>query len=392
MPEEFHEAMREAVSNLTSKLEELAVEEGIQVPATIEYLVNQSIRLARDHPYAAASYAYRALLGMYSIYYSMFLDSRGGGIPEQEISDLEAALSRLEGVLEKGESRGSIYYLEMRATAYTRLAEAYSSLQRAKELSMIGAPLDEVARLLATVKARVASIESWIDVSERLKGMGPVIDEGSLGKLEKGLYTYVVTSVNYSSSLIRYSIQNYALPDIVRSTLEVYLDSIQSILDKAVRYRENGNLVASIGFLREALSESLSTIFTLSATEGSEAVIKGYLEEIKTMYSVLLARIASKGYPGGLAPAYADYASVLLEEDPRAAVSLMEEAIASIILWNILAVTALSNEGVAPSPGLAGAIIPRALEDPVLTAIIALVSYSVGIVVSTLVARLPRRQ
>jgi predicted S18 family serine protease len=213
-----------------------------------------------------------------------------------------------------------------------------------------------------------------------------VVDGEALARLERGLRGYIEASVNYSSSLIRYSIQNYALPDFVKSTLEVYLDSVQSILERAAAYRERGDLVASIGFLREALSESLSTIFTLSATEGGDVVIQGYLSEIRNIYSVLLARIASKGYPGGLAPAYADYAGVLLEEDPRAAVSLMEEAIASIILWNILAVTALSG-GEPLGPGLAGAPVPQILEDPVLTAVIAVVSYSVGIVVSTLIAR-----
>ena len=390
MPDEFEEAMREAVRNLTRELRGLAEREGLEIPSTVDYLINQSLVLSEDHPYAAASYAYRALLGLYTVYYTMLL-TRGSleDTVNTELARLSSELSRLEAMLSQAESSGSIYYIEMRATAYTRLAEAYSTLQRAQELVSIGASIDEIASLLATARARVASIESWISTSERLAGKGPLMDEESLARLEKGLRMYVETSVDYASSLIRYSIKNYVLPEPVKAVLRVYLDSVRDIMDRAESYRERGNLVASIGFLREALSESLSTIFTLSATQDRVGIIQGYLDEIRNIYGVLLARVASKGYPGGLAPAYADYSLVLLNEDPRAAVGLMEEAIASAILWNILVVTALSGGG--GSSGVLGGALVRAVEDPVLTAIIAMVSYSIGVVASTLVARMVRR-
>ncbi len=390
MPEEFQEAMREAVGNLTRELEELAEREGLEIPPTIGYLVNQSLRLSSEHPYAAASYAYRALLGLYTIYYAMLLNE--GSLEQvvaEETTRLGSELSRLEAILSRGEPTGSIYYVEMRATAYTRLAEAYSVLQRAQELASIEAPIDEIASLLATAQARIASIESWINVSERLSNKGPLMDTESLARLENGLRAYIETSVDYSLSLIRYSIKNYVLPEFVKANLQVYLDSVIDIMERAESFRERGNLVASIGFLREALSESLSTIFTLSATQGGEGVIQGYLDEIRNIYGMLLARVASKGYPGGLAPAYADYSMVLVGEDPRAAVALMEEAIASAILWNILVVTALSGKEAAGS--LIGGALATSIEDPVLTAVIAMVSYSIGVIASTLIARLARR-
>ncbi len=349
LPREFNETMRDAALEMAEKAKKLleaALEEGAQresINATMR-TINSSLEIVDTHPYAAASLAFTALRNATIIYYSVkaeeegFLDSVAENVSKQ--------LERIENILDSMPRNGSIYYLEFVATAYTRLADARSSLLAYEKYSSAGRTLDAVVSL-ATASARIDSIMHWIRSANASRNSTPTLSGGDVERLAYAVADYAETTARYARAIANYVVENYGRSP----SLLVYIDIIDELVSKAREYMGEGNYLAAIGFYREALSRSLSMLFqaSLGSYRGPEPILDDYMAELERLYTMLASRLLAAGASPGLAPAYYDYGLVLWNRgDPASAILMLEEASASAITWATLLV-ARSNT-TAPPP------------------------------------------
>lgn len=345
LPASFNETMKQAARRMVNHALELLEEARKHGASDAEVsgamvLVNRSLEIVEDHPYAAASLAFTSLLNATRIYYlyasGVARGSVNGSFLEAERARVEEELDRLEETLNSMPREGSIYYVEFVATAYTRLATARSSLLAYQEL-IDKNPYDAVYEL-AHASARIDSIREWIRSANASINETPRLSIGDVERLAVLVSDYVETSAAYAQALARYMVDNYSRDP----NLLVYIDVIGSLVRQARSYMEQGDPVAAVGFYREALSRSLDMLFqaSLGAYRGPTGILDDYLLELERVYTILSERLLSRGLTPGLAPAYYDYALVLEGQgDPVSAVLLMEEAASSAIIWGLLTVS-----------------------------------------------------
>jgi len=345
LPASFNETMRQAAFNMANKTLQLLEEaaglgvDDVQLMYT-RMGVNKSLRYVYTHPYAAASLAFTSLLNATRIYYTAIaFQADGYETLNDEAARIEQELARLEETMNNMPRNGSIYYVEFLATAYTRLAAAKTSLLAYYNYSQLD-PVQAVAEL-AHASARIDSIREWIASANASRLDRPRLGDGDIERLAWITGDYVETAANYSKALAQYMVETYGRAP----TILVYIDIIDSLLAEARSYMVDGNYLAAIGFYREALSRSLNMLFqaSLGAYRGPTPIIDDYIKELSIMYTYLSSRLLAAGSTPGLAPAYYDYALVLLGEGRNvSAVLMMEEAASSAILWNLLRVAKTS--------------------------------------------------
>jgi predicted S18 family serine protease len=392
LPGEYNRSMRETAQRYIGEAEKLLRSlRGARTPWTLEW-VEGNITRARDlvdeHPYAAASLAFVAYVVALQSHYYVQLEERGVRWAREEISRLKSEVERLKGELDSKPRSGSVYYLEFLATAYSRLADANSTLYSAESLIAKGlyTPAD-VARELGFAVARLDAVKTWVSIAERLRGEKPVIREDLAETIARIFGDYVRSSVEYASELVKYMIKAYNIPQQEAVYLNTYLDVVRGLLERADREASKGNYLAAVGFYREALSKSLSRIFVpRDVTERD--LVDGYLSELSNLQSLLTIAIASRGLTSGLAPAYADYAMVRYRlGDYELSLGLLEEAVASTILWYTVALKAASLAGpiegvslvASPPPTTPGS---NALDFYVVVTLSILLSFLLGVTFS----------
>jgi predicted S18 family serine protease len=392
LPGEYNRSMRETAQRYIGEAEKLLRNlRGARTPWTLEW-VEGNITRARDlvdeHPYAAASLAFVAYVVALQSHYYVQLEERGVRWAREEISRLKSEVERLKGELDSKPRSGSVYYLEFLATAYSRLADANSTLYSAESLIAKGryTPAD-VARDLGFAVARLDTVRTWVSIAERLREEKPVIREDLAKTIALIFGDYVRSSVEYASELVKYMIKAYNIPEEEAVYLNTYLDVVRGLLERADREASKGNYLAAVGFYREALSKSLSRIFVpRDVTE--RGLVDGYLSELSNLQSLLTIAIASRGLTSGLAPAYADYAMVRYRlGDYELSLGLLEEAVASTILWYTLALKAASLAGpiegvslvASPPPTTPGS---NALDFYVVVTLAILLSFLLGVTFS----------
>jgi len=360
LPPSFNETMRQAAYNMANKTLRL-LEEAASLgadPTLLEYTrlgVNKSLQYAEEHPYAAASLAFTALLNATRIYYEILgYQPDGYDLLDQEAARIEEELAAIEDELNTMPRNGSIYYVEFLATAYTRLAAAKTSLLAYHNYTQQFYYASAVSEL-AHAAARIDSIREWIRSANASLLDRPKLSEDDVARLAWITADYVETAANYSKSLAQYMVETYGRdPNIL-----IYIDIIDALVGEARAYMAEENYVAAIGFYREALSRSLNMLFqaSIGAYQGPIPIINDYLNELQVTYSYLSSRLLASGSAPGLAPAYYDYAMVLLMEGRNiSAVLLLEEAATSAVLWSLL--------GVAKASANVTATVEAPVEEP----------------------------
>ncbi len=376
IPPEFNAAMRDAAREIASKALRVAEDAPDNVRMAVEERINASRQVMDVSPYASASLAFTALVTAYNGYYQARL-ANGSNIYESilsEVGEVKGILEDLRRELDSHSLNGSIYYIEFLSTAYTRLANAEASLEEARSLAEDRSPLIENAiSSLAVSRARVETIRAWIDTAERMKAVGPTVTAGELREATVRYGGYTRQAVEYANSILEYMIKYYNAPEDV---LGVRIKIINRLVSEARGYEGQGNYVAALGFYREALSMTLSSIFGFFLARSSSDIINGYYNDLETLHSMIQSRLASIGLSSGLALAYEEYASILVGEEPSTAISLLEEAVASSIAWYMLT---LKEPGrVVTVAGEGGGLL---LRDPALTIILSTASYMLALVV-----------
>ncbi len=349
MPREFQDGMREAAEKMREealRVISLVPKENLSgdaielYNATLEN-VNLSIRYEASHPYAAASYAFTALVKAYDLYYLYntlrYKNNNSVGLVKfiaDQAKPIEAQLQNLLNNMSALPSNGSIYYVEFLGTAYSRTASALSNLQG----------IDAVARydwyeailVLGYSKARISSIETWLDVAGKVKDLRPFLTDSDVESLAVLLGDYTHIASQYSISLAQYMIANYK--DIVNTNiLENYIQTLNDLMLKGDNYISQGNYIAALGFYREALSQSMSNLFSILPVQNKtiqNRILSGYYNESTLIYDDLAIQLTARGLTPGLAPSYMDYAHILYSNgDKTDAINIAMEALASSIEW-----------------------------------------------------------
>ncbi len=338
-PPEFAKAMKGVAKDLRAEAERVLAEVGKRMDPqqysslreAIKGKLRESVEAEAKSFYAAASLAFAALVDAYTAYYTLYLSSEGNQV-DAVVSEIESELQALREKLDSMSQNGSLFYVETLSVAYTRLASAEASLEEVKRLSRV-VPPQEVARSLAYAKARVYSIEAWIDVAEELRDVGRSLTVNEVETVVARFRGFVKLVVEYAKALADYLIEVVNTPQ--RPEIESYKASIDLVMEQAEDMWSNGHYVAALGFYREAYSRSLLLIFTGSVERLGRDVIRVYMEELRSAYTVMAARTYAAGYISGLAELYMQYADVLSEDEATMgqAVEIMEEAVASITPW-----------------------------------------------------------
>jgi len=164
--------------------------------------------------------------------------------------------------------------------------------------------------------------------------------------------------------------------------LKAYLSSIKILVDKADKYRAEGNNIAALGFYREALSQSLFRIFNFPITRG-EAIIDGYIRELDRLIATINSHSAMRGIISGLSLAYMEYSRLIYSVDKVQSLGLMEEAMASSIIW-LMGLTQSPNRqgGNVASSQQASSSQVIAVEDPAFTISLAAATYLLGLLIA----------
>ena len=356
LPKEFDDSMVMAARSMRGKALEVLSQAGAargQEAIDAQPIMDQlerSSELESVSPYAAASVAFGALVDAYTVYYSALIER--GVSPQSIAEEIRLELEAIQSRLYSMETQGSTYYIELLATAYTRLADAYSTL-----LSIDPA---NPSFPLAYAKARAESIMVWIETAERLRDVGPSISSEQLREMTLRFAEYAGLAMNYSSALAEYQIRNYDLPweDVLASFIE-----IERRLEASAReYLERGNYIAALGFYREGLSRSLNLVFTFDPNSLGGEGMSAYMEELERIYGYLVTRLAIVGLSSGVAEAYRQYSEVLRESGSLdISLSMMEESVSSVIMWSMLSL--ISRGAPAGGEALDGAAEPLARVD-----------------------------
>ncbi len=340
LPEKYNRDMREVAGRYINESEKLLKDlRRAQLPWTITWIegnITRAREVIDQHPYAAASLAFIAYVIALQSYYYVLLEERGIQWVKGEVSSLRSEVEKLKAELDLKPRSGSAYYLEFLATAYSRLADANTTLYRIESLINRGYTLADIASDLGFARARLDTVKTWIFIAERLRDEKPVIEENLPKTIAVIFGDYVRSSVNYASKLVEYMIKAYSIPESEAASLRVYLEVVEGLRGKADSELSKGNYLAALGFYREALSKSLSRLFVPPSVVRKD-IVDGYFSELTNLQSLLTTAIASRGLVSGLAPAYADYAMVRYRLGDRIqSLGLLEEAVASTILWYTL--------------------------------------------------------
>ncbi len=392
-PLQFNESMKKAALYLAGETRKLLDEYGIRGEQAS--LIEERLRVAENRletsPYTAASFAYSALLEAYRVIYGDRL-LKSDSMAEEAlriIDEISPLLDDLEGNLTSMTREGSIYYVEFLSTAYTRLAAARSSLEEARGLINAGSTaLDVIVGDLAHARARVDSIIAWISTAESLRYVGPRASEALLERIVNRASEYSRTAVSYATSLIEYIGESYP---INKDELKAYLNAIKILVEKADKYKAEGNNIAALGFYREALSESLSRIFNFPATRGG-TIIEGYINELHRLIATINSYTAMRGIVSGLSLAYMEYSKLIYNVNKIQSLGLMEESMASSMIWLMGLIQPLSSgrgmEAQVSSPRSQ----PIAIEDPAFTISLAAAAYLLGLLIAARYASLLYRR
>lgn len=357
LPEAYNSGMRSVALNLIKSTEEIM--RGltrVELPWPREWIVGNMTRarnIVEEHPYAAASLSFIAyIMALQSQYYINIttMGDRGLQWARDEVSRLEAEVRTLKLKLDGSPRDGSVFYIEFLATAYSRLADANSTLLTLRQLFTSMNPSD-IAYNLGFAKARLETVSVWLSIAESMRGESPRVDEGTVKTLTLIFGDYVRSTVSYASELIKYIISNYPISQAEREFLATRLAAVESIRDRGDSELSKGNYLAALGFYREALSKSLAWLFARPDVLRPE-VVDGYVRELLNLQALMTSTLASRGLVSGLSQAYADYAMVRYRfGDLEASVDLLEEAVASTILWYMLTLKTLySNSLIQATP------------------------------------------
>ncbi len=341
LPKEFNDSMLDIAEFMRSEAERLLEEsrgivEGdllLDAERSIAESIERSINAEGESPYAAASFAFGALLTAYQLYYSSMLAS--GGSIDSIVMELERELEGVRAELDSMKHSGSVLYVEMLAVAYTRLANAESSLTSARISLEGGAPPEEVVVELGYVKARLESVKGWLSTAKSVEGLGREISIEELRIIVDMFREYSEVSMDYGKSLVRYMIEVYGMPE---ARFRPYLAALETLRNEAARYIEENNYVAALGFYRDGVTRTLQVISSAPTEALAEEDLKTYFMESQRIASLLISRASSLGFQSGLAMAYMEYADILNRLGQGVtALSMMEEAVASSILWALAA-------------------------------------------------------
>ncbi len=395
LPEGFKSTMREATLHFLEEASRIRnkVPKGYEMPGVPAVNVSLVLSLVEANPYASASMAFTAYVGAVQSQYYYMVEKQGLTWAVKEAGRLEEELGKIKNMLDSMERRGSVYYIEFLATAYTRLADANASLTIAKGEALRGGSVEETASYLGLASARLESIRYWVKTAEAVKWEKPIIDERDVEKAAIAFGDYVKISASYADVLIDYVINAYRPPN--SAVLRSQLNTVKDIVRAAGKEESKGNYVAALGFYREAFSRSLYWLF-MRPENITEDVANSYRRELLTIQALLTSRIVLRGLVSGLAPAYSGYGEFkYIRGDYSDAIRLLEDAAASTILWSTLTLSPLAASGwtlqdtgtLTPGGAVAPSVRVPSLDYYMLTVSIALASMFIGLLLAFLASR-----
>ncbi|MEN2999004.1 MAG: hypothetical protein ABDH61_00240 [Acidilobaceae archaeon] len=340
MPEGFNPAMKRAALELINLTD--STRGGLSPQA------RQSLARAREQldrsPYSAASLAFAAYAEALRVQHEQAVQSGGLSWLRQEIERVKAEQRELRRRLDSQEREGSVYYVEFLATAYTRLADANSSLVAAEGTLNRGGAISDAISYLAFAKARIETVKVWLRTAEAVREGRPKIDERDLRVAALLFGKYVEAATNYAIRYVEHVIRYYSPTNV--ESLRMGAQIVDSLRKQGRAAIEAENYVAAIGFYREAFSRSISTLF-VPPDITDRAFADEYRRELRNVLFLLSSYAYSRGLVSGLSPAYLEFSKVRYDYgDFSASVALMQEAVASTVLWSSLAATkSLPSQG-----------------------------------------------
>ena len=242
--------------------------------------------------YAAASYAFTALINAYTIYYKRMLNVTSMNKAHEIIIKSINELKKYENLVPSGcganywsaEACAAVYNREFRLKEMLNFLEAHSNVTNAKALSAIAATL-------ARAKARAISIELWSSAVKYLANVPYAPKLKNLSLLAKEAYAVGLAAARYALSLV---------PPGNRLTMQ-----IEDAVDSMARAMFNGNYFKVIGLSSFAFETSADAL--------------GSIQNSTVVARQIMPLVVGRSYcatPSFIAYSYSQYVNSLLKTDP----------------------------------------------------------------------------
>jgi predicted S18 family serine protease len=317
-------------------------EEELQLLREVDNLISLANETRDNKPYTSASYAFTALQKALTLFYLAKI-SRGELSLDNEIEKLQSLLDDVQANISSfsGNATWCLERFEILSVAAARVSDAYYHLELIKSLHRGGNIMDPVALAseLAGARARISSINSWLQVLRELKCNTPI--PVGLVNISSTVRTYSSIIYNYTTSVLKEAGGNDMIP------------ILKYLYSKAEDAFKAGNIALALGYYRDLLAKCTFFLFDSLLPMNETGIIRGYLNESFIIYRIHAMLLAAKGVASLLAPAYLEYATDLAARgDYISALSVASSAIASEEVLELLlqpGASALTNASV-PSP------------------------------------------
>ena len=253
-----------------------------------------NVSATQGNYYAAASYAFTALIQLYAQYYKQMLKEEG----VNAVRALVSSLKPYTALVPQGcganywsaEACAAVYNREFRLSEMLKQLEGFTKLNNTALLKH----LNNVAALMGRARARAISIGLWVDAVKQLARMPLAPKLKNLDAVAKEAYAVALASAKYALSII-------PLHNVVGAQLGDAVDEMTTAM-------VNGNYFKVIGIS--------SFIFETSA----DAL--GSIQNSTVVATKIMPLVVGRSYcrlPSFIAYSYSSYVNSLLKTDRVAA-------------------------------------------------------------------------
>jgi predicted S18 family serine protease len=384
-------SMLEKTSNILYKINKLTSKNNYfnisNLINNIERNVNLSIKLIEEHPYSAASLAFTALSQSLGLYYSILLNE--GKLNDKDIIlNIKSNLTNLKNLIDIYEKNIScLEKMELLSVAAARISDSLWNLENYEELKKSKLySVTDLGYTLGLAEARLYSIESWIQAFKRIPCHTP---------LQRNFYDYIKI-IKYFSDING----NYTASVLEEVGLNKTASLLRDLIKRADNAFAKNDTALALGYYREVLSLSTELMFSklILSHYNTRPVLERYIDAGVKLYSYTYYLLALHGFESILAPAYMEYAEVLMRySDMNSSIPILASAVAANEVLLPLVLAPLAPGNVSPSitspPGeIAG---PQHLPSgEVATAVVSaiVIGFSFGVAVALRIALMQRRR
>jgi predicted S18 family serine protease len=374
----------EKINKMTNKKTYINI---LSIINDIKRNINLSKKVVEEYPYSAASLAFTALSQSLGLYYSILLNE-GKLNDEKIISNIKLNLTNLKKYINIYEKNVScLEKMELLSVAAARISDSlwnlenYEKLRKSKVYS-----LTDLGYTLGLAEARLYSIESWLQAFKKAPCHTP---------MPSSFYNYIKI-VKYFSDING----NYTASVLEEVGLNETASLLRDLMERADRAFARNDTALALGYYRELLSLSTELMFSklILSQYNVKSVLEKYIKAGMELYSYTYYLLALHGLRSVLAPAYMEYAGVLMKySGMNSSIPILASAIAAneVLLPLILAPLAPGNASLTVSAPYTGATSPsRAPSGEAVAAVISavVIGFSFGVAVALRMALMQRRR